>query len=127
MDHYRPISLLSCAGKILERIVFKHVFNFFRDNFLISFCQSGFMPGDSTVKQLVHIYHLLCEALDKKGKLELYSVTLVKLLIGSGMMDLNTNWMLWVLEETYHYGSQIISKQRAACNYRRQTALLGFN
>ena len=66
INNYRPISLLSCLGKIFERLVFKHVFNFFRENLLISIHQSGFTPGDSTVNQLVQIYHLLCEALDKK-------------------------------------------------------------
>ena len=30
---YRPVSLLNTTGKILERIVFKYVFNYFRDNF----------------------------------------------------------------------------------------------
>ena len=32
-DNYRPISLLSCVGKILEKIVFKYMFNYFRENF----------------------------------------------------------------------------------------------
>ena len=66
LDNYRPVSLLSCISKILERAVFKHVFNYFRENFLISVYQSGLTPGDSTVNQLVQIYHMLCDALDKK-------------------------------------------------------------
>ena len=71
LDNYRPVSLLSCVSKILERAIFKHVFNFFRDNFLITVYQSGFTPGDSTVNQLVHIYHLLCDALDKKKEVRI--------------------------------------------------------
>ena len=47
---------------MLERIVFKHVFNHFRDNFLISVWQSGFLPGSSTVTQLIEIYHHFCKA-----------------------------------------------------------------
>ena len=70
IDNYRPISLLSCTGKILERLIFKYVFNYFRDNFLISLSQSGFVPGDSTINQLVNIYHILCNALDKKKMFE---------------------------------------------------------
>ena len=66
MNNYRPISLLSCVGKIFERLVFKQVFNFFRENNLITSFQSGFMPGDSTVNQLVQLYHIFCEALDMK-------------------------------------------------------------
>ena len=66
MNNYRPISLLSCVGKIFEKLVFKHVFNYLRDNVLITIHQSGFMPGDSTVYQLSKLYHMLCEALDNK-------------------------------------------------------------
>jgi hypothetical protein len=66
VNNYRPVSLLSCASKILERIVFKHLYNYIRDNHLISPHQSGFQPGDSTVNQLSFLYHTFCEALDKK-------------------------------------------------------------
>ena len=54
--NYRPISLLSTAGKVLEKIVHRYVFNFLNTNHLISSLQSGFVPGDSTVYQLVDIY-----------------------------------------------------------------------
>ena len=64
INNYRPISLLSCVGKLCERVVFKYVFNYFRNNFLLSIYQSGFQPGDSTVNQLFKVYHMLCEALD---------------------------------------------------------------
>ena len=50
----------------MELIVFKHVFDYFKQNFLISLHQSGFQPGDSITNQLVHIYHMLCSALDSK-------------------------------------------------------------
>ena len=66
IDNYRPVSLLSCVGKLFERTVFKYVFNFLRDTGAISLKQSGFMPGDSTVYQLTHLYHIFSEALDKQ-------------------------------------------------------------
>ena len=47
------------------------------------------MPGDSTVNQLVQIYHLLCGALVKKKMSELYFVISVK--FGSGMRVSSTN------------------------------------
>ncbi len=65
VNNYRPISLLSCVSKVFEKIVFRHVFNFFRNSFTITVHQSGFIPGDSTVNQLVHLYHVFCEALNK--------------------------------------------------------------
>ena len=49
VSNYRPISLLNTLGKVLEKIVHKHVFNFCRDNSIISTLQSGFVSGDSTV------------------------------------------------------------------------------
>ena len=66
IDNYRPVSLLSCVGKLFERCVFKYVFNFLRDTNAISIKQSGFVPGDSTVYQLAHLYHIFAEALDKQ-------------------------------------------------------------
>ena len=56
---------MSCIGKVLENLVHKYVFNFFRDNAVITALQSGFMPGDSTVNQLVDVYNTFCEALDE--------------------------------------------------------------
>ena len=65
VSNYRPISLLSTIGKVLEKIVHKYVFNFFRDNEVITTLQSGFIPGDSTVNQLVDVYNTFCKALDE--------------------------------------------------------------
>ena len=66
VNNYRPVSLLSCVSKILERIVFKHVYNLIRDNNLLSPDQSGFQTGDSTCNQLSFLYHTFCQALDQK-------------------------------------------------------------
>ena len=65
VSNYRPISLLSSICKVLEKIIHKHVFNFFRDHKIITSLQSGFVPGDSTVNQLVDIYNTFCKALDE--------------------------------------------------------------
>ena len=61
-----PISLLSAVGKVLEKLVHKYVFNFCRDNAIISSLQTGFVPGDSTVNHLIDIrYSTFCKALDE--------------------------------------------------------------
>ena len=51
-----------------ERVVFKHVpkSNYFLDNKLLCKYQSGFVPGCSTVHQLIEIFHKICISLDKK-------------------------------------------------------------
>ena len=63
--NYRPISLLSCVGKLLERCVHKHVNAFLTENELISSSQSGFQTGDSTVNQLVSIYNNFAKHYDQ--------------------------------------------------------------
>ncbi|XP_045206258.1 uncharacterized protein LOC123558446 [Mercenaria mercenaria] len=63
-SNYRPISLLNTTEKVFERLVFKHVFNHLQDINFLTTAQSGFIPGDSTVNQLVLIYETLCKALD---------------------------------------------------------------
>jgi len=41
-SNYRPISLISCVGKVMERIIYKHVYNHLMQNKLIYQYQSGF-------------------------------------------------------------------------------------
>jgi hypothetical protein len=60
--NYRPVSLLSILSKVFERVVFKYLFKYFQDNFLISIWQSGFLPGSSTITQLVEMYNSFCQA-----------------------------------------------------------------
>lgn len=66
VSNYRPISLISCVGKVLERIVFKHLYNFLHSNNLIYKNQSGFLPGHSTVYQLIDIYNQICKSFDDR-------------------------------------------------------------
>ena len=62
--NYRPISLLSCVGKVLERCVHKHVYTFFKTHNVLTPHQSGFIPGDSAVNQLLSTYNNLCCSFD---------------------------------------------------------------
>ena len=64
VSNYRPISLLNTIGKVFEKLVHKHVYNFFSSNRVLSSLQSGFVPGDSTVNQLMSTYDVFCKALD---------------------------------------------------------------
>ena len=62
INNYRPVSLLNTSGKLMEKIVFKYIYNFFRDHYIISIWQSGFIPGCSTVCQLIEIYNIFWKA-----------------------------------------------------------------
>ena len=63
--NYRPISLLSCTGKVFERCIHRHILQYLTTNNILTDSQSGFLPGDSTVNQLLSIYNSLCENYDK--------------------------------------------------------------
>ena len=76
--NYRPISLLSVVGKIMEKVVFKYVFNHFKDNFIISLFQSGFIPGMSTVTQLIEMYHAFSKTVDDGKEIRVVFLDITK-------------------------------------------------
>ena len=55
----------------MEKIVFKHVFNFLNEYSRISGFQSGFLPGVSTVTQLIELYHKFCNALSNNSEVRI--------------------------------------------------------
>ena len=64
IKNYRPISLLPIFGKIFERVIYNSLFNYFLSNKLFTPSQSGFLPGDSSIAQLLSIIHEIQTALD---------------------------------------------------------------
>ena len=64
ISNYRPVSLLCTSEKVFERTVFKHIYNHFQDNNILTSLQSGFIPGDSTVNQLTYMHDSFSQALD---------------------------------------------------------------
>ena len=55
--NYRPITLLSSSSKILEKIVYKRLYEYLIDNNLLIEQNSGFKRKDATVNQLLKIVH----------------------------------------------------------------------
>ena len=85
----RPVSILSCllVGKILEKTVFKYVYNIFRNNFLLTVWQSGFLIGHSTVTQLIEIHSKFCKPVSEGREIKWCFVTFQKLSTESGIRD----------------------------------------
>ena len=65
-SNYRPISLLSCVGKILEKCIQKYILQYLNAENIITPSQSGFRQGDSTIYQLLTIYDDFSIALDNR-------------------------------------------------------------
>ena len=76
VKNYRPISLLSICGKIIEKIIFNQLYLFFTTNNLITKNQSGFRSGDSTTNQLLTLVNEIHESFDNRNSLEVRSVFL---------------------------------------------------
>ena len=64
--NYRPISLLSCVGKVMEKCIQQHLLKYLTENSLLTTSQSGFIPGDSTIYQLLSIYDDFCKSIDQQ-------------------------------------------------------------
>ena len=57
LKSYCPISLLPIFSKIFKRVIYNSLFNQFVSNKLFTPSQSGFLPGDSCIAQLLSIIH----------------------------------------------------------------------
>ena len=69
VGNYRPIYLLSCVGKLMERYVYEHISNHLHFNNLVHPKQSGFLKGHSTIHQLLDIYHDIVSTIDSRQHL----------------------------------------------------------
>ena len=65
IKNYCPVFFKIC-GKIVERLTFNEMFNYFSVNKLIPKSQSGFQPGDSCINQLLSITHEIFTSFDNE-------------------------------------------------------------
>ena len=62
--NYRPISLLSNIGKLLEKLMYSRLYNFLNISNCLTGLQFGFRANHSTFHALVSTTEKICEALD---------------------------------------------------------------
>ncbi len=72
-SNYRPISILPCISKILERLVFSRLFNHLDANNILYKHQYGFRKRHSTEHALIQLVNYISSALDNKKNLLLES------------------------------------------------------
>ena len=63
-ENYRPISLLDCFGKILEKLMYKQMISFIKKHAILFIYQYGFREGYSTTLALIDIMDTIKSRLD---------------------------------------------------------------
>ena len=76
LKNYRPISLLPIFSKIFERVIYNPLFNHFVSNKLFTPAQSGFLPGDSCIAQMLSIIHEIKTSFDSNPPVDVRGVFL---------------------------------------------------
>ena len=66
-SNYRPISLLSVVGKLLEKYVYSLLWNHLQEHAPLSTNQWGFQSGKSTVTSLLAVNYDWQSILDQQG------------------------------------------------------------
>ena len=66
MKNYRPITLSPIFAKVFERLLFNSLLSHFHNNNRFTKCQSGFMPSNSCMSQLLSIIHEIQSSFDYK-------------------------------------------------------------
>ena len=54
-NNYRPISILPVVSKIIEKVIFKQLYEYLTDNNLLAVSQHGFRPMHSTLTALLEV------------------------------------------------------------------------
>ena len=68
LNNYRPISTLPLLSKILEKLIYSRLLDFFTDNNIIIPQQFGFRENHSTTHALHMAITRVCKAIDNKKR-----------------------------------------------------------
>ena len=71
IKNYCPVNLLLIFSKIYQRVIYDDLFNYFKNNKLFTPSQSGFLPGDSCIAQLLSIIHEIQTAFDNNPAVDM--------------------------------------------------------
>ena len=76
--NYRPIALLSCISKVVERQIYNELYNFCQQHHLLSDNNSGFKKNDGTINQLINLVNMIYLGLDNKEEIAMIFLDLSK-------------------------------------------------
>lgn len=120
LTNYRPISLLSCMSKILEKIVFKNIYRHLSHNHLLTDKQSGYRPEHSTQLQLIYLTHNLYKALDSGREF-----TAVYLDISKYFDKIWHDGLLYKCETDFGLTGQLLTWLKSYLTNRTQKVIIG--
>ena len=120
LKNHRPISLLIIFSKIFERVVYNSLFSHFKSNKLFTSSQSGFLPGDSFIAQLLSIIHETQTAFDNNPTVD---VRVVFLDIPKAFDKVWYSGLLFKLQ-AYRVGSQLLVLLKDYPHNRKQRVVL---
>jgi hypothetical protein len=116
IKNYRPVSLLSIAGKVLEKCVHHYVSNITAND--ISPKQHGFKPRKSTSSQLVEFYDKVYNNLDNKRQTDVVYLDLSK------AFDSVPHNLLLVKLKTFGFNGRLLNWFRNYLSNRFQRVVL---
>jgi len=103
--NYRPVALLSCLGKIFERVVYNALYDYLISNQLLTERNSGFKKGDGTTNQLVNMMDYIYSEVDKRNDVAVIFLDISKafdrvyhagLLFKLKQMGIEGNLLAWI-------------------------------
>ena len=77
-SNYRPIFILSCTSKIIERVVFNELYDYCMENNLLSEKNSGFKKNDGTINRLINLTNKIYQGLDDESEVAMIFLDLSK-------------------------------------------------
>ena len=120
LKNYRPVSLLSIFSKIFERVIYKSLLNHFQSNNLFTSSQSGFLPYDSCIAQLLSIIHEIQTAFGSNLTVDVRGVFLD---ISKAFDKVQHSGLLFKLQ-AYGVESQLLALLKDYLHNRKQRVVL---
>ena len=66
ISNYRPISILPCFSKSLERLMYNRLYKYLKENNILYEKQFGFQSGYSTNDAIVQLVDKICHSFEKE-------------------------------------------------------------
>ena len=116
VSNYRPISLLCCISKVLERCVYNYIYPLVKD--CITENQFGFLPKHSTTLQLLKVYNDIHMKLDANSQIDVIFLDLSK------AFDTVPHDLLIVKLKKYGFSGNLLDWFRNYTTGRKQQVVL---